>query len=354
MVKLYISCATHICRATPGYGGALASPFPTYANANNVGASPAPLGNMRNIGAQQMYSGRVSTHQDRLIIGKTVEIGKGPFRGMRGRIKSATPTHVRVELEAQMKTVTVDRNHIPGLQQPGARGAMRPQQPYGMPAAAPAPPVGRTPAHWSQIGATPAHWSQVGATPLHPGMTPGRDVGKTPAHDPAWMATPAHPGFGDEDDGPGSFLQPGIMPGTLPPPSTGVYQPSTSKAAPLYQPTPAPAVDPLVAARFAHWIGLEVVMSDGVQGVMKNLDSSGQATVVGDNGSSRIVTAPSLRLAQVAKDDSVRLVAGSDTGATGTVVSVDKASGDVIVRLNDGKGSVIVPKEHEVGRVAPR
>lgn len=47
--------------------------------------------------------------QDKLLEGRSITIRKGPYRGMRGRIMSATATHVRLELEAQMKTVTVDR-----------------------------------------------------------------------------------------------------------------------------------------------------------------------------------------------------------------------------------------------------
>lgn len=44
-----------------------------------------------------------------MLEGRSLTIKKGPFRGMRGRVISATATHVRLELEAQMKTVTVDR-----------------------------------------------------------------------------------------------------------------------------------------------------------------------------------------------------------------------------------------------------
>lgn len=47
--------------------------------------------------------------QDKMLEGRSITIRKGPFRGMRGRVISATATHVRLELEAQMKTVTVDR-----------------------------------------------------------------------------------------------------------------------------------------------------------------------------------------------------------------------------------------------------
>jgi transcription elongation factor SPT5 len=44
-----------------------------------------------------------------MLEGRSITIKKGPYRGMRGRVISATATHVRLELEAQMKTVTVDR-----------------------------------------------------------------------------------------------------------------------------------------------------------------------------------------------------------------------------------------------------
>lgn len=50
-----------------------------------------------------------SVFQDKMLEGRSITIRKGPFRGMRGRVISATATHVRLELEAQMKTVTVDR-----------------------------------------------------------------------------------------------------------------------------------------------------------------------------------------------------------------------------------------------------
>ncbi len=51
----------------------------------------------------------ISLSQDKMLEGRSITIKKGAHRGMRGRIISATATHVRLELEAQMKTVTVDR-----------------------------------------------------------------------------------------------------------------------------------------------------------------------------------------------------------------------------------------------------
>ena len=41
--------------------------------------------------------------QDKMIEGKEAVVRMGAYRGMRGRIKSATATHVQMELEAQVR-----------------------------------------------------------------------------------------------------------------------------------------------------------------------------------------------------------------------------------------------------------
>ena len=84
-------------------------------------------------------------------------------RGYRGRVVSATETDVRIELEAQYKTVTVKKEQLKGHE-----GAAAPSN-YAAPARAATPwsiQAGRTPVHPSQ---TPLHPS---ATPLHPSATP--------------------------------------------------------------------------------------------------------------------------------------------------------------------------------------
>lgn len=89
-------------------------------------------------------------------------------RGYKGRVVNATDTHVRMELEAQYKTVTVPRtvlpmadggvpesaNRRPGFNLPRTPGYSAPQTPgYGA--------ANRTPMH---------AWGS--RTPMHPGMTP--------------------------------------------------------------------------------------------------------------------------------------------------------------------------------------
>ena len=81
-------------------------------------------------------------------------------RGYRGRVVSATETDVRIELEAQYKTVTVKKEQLKGHE--GAAAASS----GAAPLRAAAPWATRTPLHPSQ---TPMHPSQ---TPMHSSQTP--------------------------------------------------------------------------------------------------------------------------------------------------------------------------------------
>ncbi|EFN50704.1 hypothetical protein CHLNCDRAFT_142577 [Chlorella variabilis] len=230
---------------SPAYGSLLASPHPSRGMQQNVLASPGRQGGPGGYGGggpagAGMYSGRVSTQQDKMLEGRSITIKKGPFRGMRGRVISATATHVRLELEAQMKTVTVDRSHL--ALEDGGRTEAAPRPGYAYPAApTPMAAGGRTPMH-PGIHATPAHYSSH-TTPAHPGMTPGREaLTKTPAYDAAWAATPAHPGVGG---GGGAYPNAGTpafadTPGTVNPSPGGMgygaqYAPSPA----AYAPSPA-------------------------------------------------------------------------------------------------------------------
>ncbi|PRW59844.1 transcription elongation factor SPT5-like protein 1 [Chlorella sorokiniana] len=249
---------------SPAYG-LLASPHPSRGPQQPVLASPGRQGGFGGgpggPPGSGVYSGRITTQQDKMLEGRSITIRKGPFRGMRGRVISATATHVRLELEAQMKTVTVDRSHL--AMEEGGRAEAAPRPGFAYPAAnTPMAAAGRTPMH-PGVTATPMHYSSMGqATPMHPGMTPGREtLTKTPAYDPAWAATPAHPGFGGGGPaGPGGYPNAGTpafadTPGTVNPGGYGgaAYAPSPAAYAPSpagYAPSPAgygPAGTPAVA-----------------------------------------------------------------------------------------------------------
>ncbi|KAL4420140.1 hypothetical protein ABPG77_010356 [Micractinium sp. CCAP 211/92] len=332
---------------SPAYG-LLASPHPTRGMQQNVLASPGRQGGFGGGGpggppGAGVYSGRVTTQQDKMLEGKSITIKKGPFRGMRGRVISATPTHVRLELEAQMKTVTVDRSHL--AIEDGGRTDAAPRPGYGgyPSAATPMAAGGRTPMH-PGITATPMHYSQH-ATPMHPGMTPSREaLTKTPAYDPAWAATPAHPGFGGGGGGYPNAGTPAFAdtPGTVNPspagmgyggqygvaPSPAGYAPSPAGYAPspagfaaaagthavagtpgMYPPASTPgmyaaagtpyggadmaAPTPGLAGyggagaaprvNYAHWVDVEVALPGGERGAVRAVDGSTATVAVGHN-----------------------------------------------------------------------
>ncbi|KAK7247238.1 hypothetical protein RIF29_42117 [Crotalaria pallida] len=99
------------------------------------------------------------------LAGATVKVRQVPYKGYRGRVIEVKGTLVRVELESQMKVVTVDCNHISDN-------------------------VASTPyceSRYRMGSETPIHPSQ---TPLRSCMTPMRNPGATPIHD--GMRTPMH------------------------------------------------------------------------------------------------------------------------------------------------------------------
>ncbi|XP_057449281.1 putative transcription elongation factor SPT5 homolog 1 isoform X2 [Lotus japonicus] len=146
------------------------------------------------------------------LSGTTVKVRQGPYKGYRGRVIEVKGAMVRVELESQMKVVTVDRNHI------SDNVAVTPY---------------RDTTRYGMGSETPMHPSR---TPLHPYMTPMRDPGATPIHDGmrtpmrdrAWNPyTPMSPPRDNWEDGnPGSW---GASP---------QYQPGSPPSRPYEAPTP--------------------------------------------------------------------------------------------------------------------
>lgn len=156
------------------------------------------------------------------MIGKTIKITQGHYKGYIGIVKDAIGSTARVELHTTCQTITVDKTRIarvdaggrvisgePGAATPSASGTPA----YSM--------TGRTPMYGSQ---TPMH--SGGRTPMHDGSrTPMHDGSRTPLHGgldgsrtPAWdgggssgHATPRAPDYDDYLDpspSPGSFLAP--------------------------------------------------------------------------------------------------------------------------------------------------
>ena len=114
------------------------------------------------------------------MVGKLVTIRRGVYAGYKGKVVDCGPKTARVELQAQARTVTVNRDELGGG--PGSTSTYGTAAPtayggygYGQ------QPVDRyaaqTPAH---TAATPAHGSGYATTPArdnawNPTMTPGRE-----------------------------------------------------------------------------------------------------------------------------------------------------------------------------------
>lgn len=56
--------------------------------------------------------GRGRVARDRDIIGTTIKITRGPFKGNIGLVKDATQSTARIELHTSCQTISVDRNNI--------------------------------------------------------------------------------------------------------------------------------------------------------------------------------------------------------------------------------------------------
>ena len=302
-------------RVAMGGGGALATPARNMATPNPYGgsggvlASPAQHGmgaGGGGRGGQGGYTGRLATQHDKLLEGRQVDIKKGPYRGMRGTIKSATSTHVRVELEARMQTVTVNRAHL--ATQDGGIVSQRTRNTMGMGMGmggmdAMGALGGATPGHWSSgVTATPAHYSAMGsATPMYQ-MTPGREAATaTPAYDPAWASTPAHPGFGpgaaDVDLGPAAVDLPG----------------------------------PAENCSGTDWIGLYVQLQDETVGKVTGITDDG-AIDVDFGGTHGRMGVDQIALAPIEAGDTVRILVGNQKGVEG-VLSYVADNGDMFVQL---------------------
>mmetsp|Transcript_39767 Transcript_39767/g.119560 ORF Transcript_39767/g.119560 Transcript_39767/m.119560 type:complete len:1121 (+) Transcript_39767:451-3813(+) len=174
-------------RSQPGDGGV--SPFSTPQSQGGKGGPPGARG-----------------RKEDGLIGKTVRIQAGQWKGYLGAVSDATPTHVQVELHSRLKKVMVVRERVAvvGDKFGSTEDPNRDNASTGSSMLAPSTPFlgGATPMHG---GATPMHG---GATPMHDGMGGGFTPSHPTTNDDVWRPggaidrTPMHDGS-DEVDGSG-------------------------------------------------------------------------------------------------------------------------------------------------------
>ncbi|GKV35683.1 hypothetical protein SLEP1_g43921 [Rubroshorea leprosula] len=315
------------------------------------------------------------------LVGSRVKICQGPYKGCHGCVVDVKGQSIRVELESQMRIVTVDRKIISdNVVSTHYRDASR----YGM------------------GSETPLHPSR---TPLHPCTTPMRDPGAAPIHDGmrtpmsdrAWNPyTPMNsPRNNWEDGNPASWgtsplYQPGgpqtfeaPIPGSgwVSPPSgnyseAGTPRDSSSACVAANAPSPflpsTPGDLPMTPSLASHLPGTTggQPMTPGTGGldvmspvigtenegpwfmpdVLVNVHRSGQETVgvilevlpdgscklaLGSSGNGETVIAlpNEVNVTQPRKNDKIKVMTGSLRGATGKLIGVDGTDG--IVRIDD-------------------
>lgn len=154
--------------------------------------------------------------RDREILGKSIKITGGSYKGVVGIVKDATEATARVELHSSCQTISVDRNHIAVVGAPAKDGSITVynrtpmRTPSGFGAQTPVYNTGsKTPLHGS---ATPQY--DAGNRTPRGSMTPSHDGSATPRHG-AWdpISTPARStdfDFNSDDPSP----SPGYNPGT--------------------------------------------------------------------------------------------------------------------------------------------
>ncbi|OAY58398.1 putative transcription elongation factor SPT5 homolog 1 isoform X1 [Manihot esculenta] len=309
------------------------------------------------------------------LVGTTVKIRQGPFKGYRGRVVEIKGQSVRVELESQMKVILVDRTNISDNVVVSTK--YRDSSRYGM------------------GSETPMHPSR---TPMHPYMTPMRDAGATPIHDgmrtpmrdrawnpyapmspprdnweegnPAsWGTSPQYqagspPSRAYEAPTPsGSYSEAGTprdssftygnapspylpsTPGGQPTtPSSAAYLPGTPGGQPM---TPGTGgldiMSPVMGGdNEGPWFMPDILVNvrkaadESSVGVIREVLPDGSCRVVlGANGNGETITAlpNEMEIVVPRKSDKIKIMGGAHRGATGKLIGVDGTDG--IVKVDD-------------------
>uniref|UniRef100_A0A131YYN5 Transcription elongation factor SPT5 n=1 Tax=Rhipicephalus appendiculatus TaxID=34631 RepID=A0A131YYN5_RHIAP len=197
--------------------------------------------------------------RDSELIGQTIKITQGPYKGHIGIVKDATETTARVELHTKCQTISVDRTRISvvGSASKGGSGGVSTYNRtpmYGSGSQTPMYQSGsRTPMYGSQ---TPLYEAGSRTPHFGGGQTPLHDGSRTPVHgawDPTASNTPARTELDDytlDEGSPSPSYQPATPGYQAPETPQGPYTPQTpgmygsdhsySPSPTAYQPSPSP------------------------------------------------------------------------------------------------------------------
>lgn len=310
--------------------------------------------------------GRGGPKRDRELIGQTVRIIQGSFKGSVGIVKDSTETTARVELHSSCKTISVDRTRlsiVSGMKLGGGQSSQYARTPSVS---------GQTPMYGSgsrtpMYGSTQQH--DGSRTPHYGSMTPSHEPGSmTPGRGAAWDPTnPNTPSRPDDecdfkldesapspaDDNPAT---PGYQPcpaGSYTPspgsygntPSQGGYIPSPIQYSPM---TPEPPYTPQTlggGARLHHdWVAqdIEVKVKDSHDdsnlihqiGIIRNISAGMCALFIPLKDKVVSVACEHLQAVTPHKGDRMKVIFGEEREATGQLLSID--GNECVVKLDHG------------------
>ncbi|KAK8916043.1 hypothetical protein KSP39_PZI023264 [Platanthera zijinensis] len=315
------------------------------------------------------------------LVGRTIKIRSGPFKGYRGRVVEVTGALVRIELDSQMKIIAVKRDDISDTS--GSATPFREPSRYGVGSETPMHPS-RTPLHPYQ---TPMR-DAGGATPIHEGMrTPMRNRAWAPmspqrdhwedGNPGSWAGTPQYqsgtparsyeaptPGSGWANTPGGNYSDTGT-PGENSPlygNSPSPYLPSTPGMQPLplgsanYLPG-TPGGQPMTPGNIGldimspamvgdnegNWVFPDVLVNvirpgegPSCTAVVREVLMDGSCKLaLGPTGDGDIITAhpADVEAVRPKKSDRIKIMNGALRGITGKLIGIDGADG--IVKIDD-------------------
>ena len=247
------------------------------------------------------------------LLGKTVSISAGPYKGYLGIVKELTDTMARVELQSTSKLISVDRDRLIT-----GGSALDRNVNYGGVARTPAHAVAPKTPSYASMGKTPA-WNAGGKTPAW--SMPG--TSKTPAWNipgaktPTWASlpqsdagkTPTWAGINKADNGNVEPQKPGI-------------------------PTPSASRDPRRQQQtLPLWVQPGVEVASGDKKLIVTSISASTITVmdVATEASSTYSGTSELQRIIPAKKDRV-LIYGDGQHQTGSLIGLDGS--DAVVKLD--------------------
>lgn len=273
------------------------------------------------------------------LVGKTVRIQAGMWKGYLGAVSDATATHVQVELHSRLKKVMVVRERVAVVGDKfGATEDAGQNDPNAQNAATSAVFSGAaTPMHG---GATPMHG---GATPMHDTMSGGDEVWRPGAMDQestdntenggGWgQDTSDQNAFGspsnDANDGWGSSQAEGTWAPAATKTEADVSSgaPASSVAVKREQPSSTMETHEADAGETAVWFMERVCVqlkSDDQPAVIKEINADKTAVVELEDKTTKSVRVDDVSRVEPKEKDMVLVIGGADVGVEGELVCID-------------------------------